>query len=99
LHYLAIQLAGPLQVGDVVEVTAVPGQDLASAWGTASQGARGFQVSAPSFVTASGSGTLEVLGFNPLRLRLNLHAVSETSEELQVQGDMSVKVGSEENCD
>lgn len=99
LHYVAIQLAGPLHVGDAMEVTAVPGQDLASAWGFAPEGARAFQVSAPGFVTASGSGTLEVLGFHPLRLRMNLHAVSETSEELQVQGEMSVRAGSEEACD
>ena len=99
LHWLAIQLAGSFQVGDIVQENAVPGQDLASAWGTAQAGAREFQVSAPNFITASGSGTLEVLGIAPLRLRVNLVASNDLGEEIRIQGDMAAKSGSDERCD
>ena len=99
LQWLALQLAAPFRAGDVLELTAVPGQALASAWGTAPEGTRAFQASAPNFVTASGSGTVEVLGLTPLRLRVDVHPLNETGQEIQVRGDMSLSTGTDQRCD
>lgn len=98
LSWLAIQLAGTFQPGDLIQVSAQPGLDLAGAWGEAPDGARTVQMAAIGFTVASGGGTLEVLGVGPLRLRIDLLFVSDTGEEMRIQGDMAARDGSQESC-
>jgi hypothetical protein len=98
LSWLAIQLAGTFQPGELIQVSAQPGLDLAGAWAEAPDGARTVQMAAIGFTVASGGGTLEVLGVGPLRLRIDLLFVSDTGEEMRIQGDMAARDGSQESC-
>jgi hypothetical protein len=98
LTWLAIQLQGSFQPGDVIQVVSVPEAQVLGVWGDAPQGARGIHLSAPGFTTVSASGTLQVLTVAPLSLRLDVLVANETGEEIRIQGDMAASSGQDESC-
>jgi hypothetical protein len=98
LNWLAIQLQGSFQPGDVIQVVSVPESHVIGVWGDAPLGARGIHVSAPGFTTVSASGTLHVLAVAPLNLRLDVLVANDTGEEIRIQGDMVASSGQFESC-
>jgi hypothetical protein len=106
---ITILLAGPRQVGDVLEVSTgyfAPGGGL---WGPAPNDLSGdaqVGISAADFdarVEAGGSvgGTLTIRGVSPLHLGLDvLGTDDDTGEQIRVQGDMTFQAfGNSIGCD
>ena len=99
LDWLTVQLQGSsFQAGEVVQAVAIPGDPIMGAWGYALAEGGGVQVLAPGFTTASASGTIQVLGVGPLRLRLDVLASDAKGETIAIQGDMSAGVGQTQSC-
>ena len=95
VEFVAFQLTGPLVPGDVVPVTTVL---QAGGWGAARSTTPSFGVGAGEFVASTVSGTFEVLGVGPLRLRVDL-LTTDGSRELRLQGEMSARREGDRGCE
>jgi hypothetical protein len=104
LTQLTIVLQGPRQAGEMLELQ--PGFFVGN-WGPIAppNGAQAaVAVDADQFTAmvndGSITGTVEVLGIAPLRLRLDVMATSATGDEIRIQGDMSAQqLGNALGCD
>ncbi len=100
---LTLELQGPRQAGDVLQLST----GVFANWGPLAppNGAvAAAAVSAANFAAqandGSVSGTVEVLGIAPLRLRLDLLATSATGDEIRIRGDMTAQLlGNALGCD
>jgi hypothetical protein len=92
LEYLAVQLRGPRQAGEVVTVA---GAFDGAGWGwepsnsgpEARVGAR-----TGSFVASEASGSIEVLGVAPMRLRLDVELRDGAGTTIRVRGDATFEL-------
>jgi hypothetical protein len=100
IEWLTISLqSNSFQAGDVVQVSSIPGDAITTGtWGYPISEGGEVQVVAPGFTTASASGTIQVLGVGPLRLRLDIRALNEAGEEIDLQGDMTASAGQTQSC-
>jgi hypothetical protein len=94
VNFAAFQLSGALIVGDVIPVTTVL-QEVG--WGEPVSPAPSFTVGAPGFTVATVSGTFEVLGVGPLRLRIDVVA-SDGGRDLRLQGEMTARREGDRGC-
>jgi hypothetical protein len=94
VDFAAFQLSGPLAVGDVVPVTTVL-QEVG--WGEPASPAPSFTVGVQGFTVGTVSGTFEVLGIGPLRLRIDVVA-SDGSRDLRFQGEMTARREGDPGC-
>jgi hypothetical protein len=86
--YIAVLLSGPLRAGDQVPVV---GAFEGGGWGTSTasrEASATVSVRADDFVASSASGTIEVLGVAPLRLRLDVTAGSAAGAAMRIRGEV-----------
>jgi hypothetical protein len=86
--HIALLLSGPLGVGDRVPVVAA---FEGGGWGTSTasgDAAASVSVRADDFVASSASGTVDVLGVAPLRLRLDVTARSAAGATIGIRGEL-----------
>jgi hypothetical protein len=100
VEWLIVSLQGTsFKAGDAIQVSSIPGDPITSGtWGVPLAAGGEVQVVAPGFTTASASGTLQVLGVGPLRLRFDIHVSNGTAEEIGIQGDMTASAGQTQSC-
>lgn len=86
--YIAVLLSGPLRAGDRVPVV---GAFEGGGWGTSTvsrDAAASVSVRADDFVASLASGTVEVLGVAPLRLRLDVTAGTAAGATMHIRGEL-----------
>jgi hypothetical protein len=86
--YVAILLSGPLRAGDQVPVV---GAFEGGGWGATTvsrAAAASVSIRADDFVATSASGTVEVLGVAPLRLRLDITGSTATGATTRIRGEL-----------
>jgi hypothetical protein len=86
--HIAVELSGPLRVGDRVPVV---GSFEGGGWGastTSSDAAATVGVRADNFIASSASGTIEVLAVAPLRLRLEVSARNAAGTTMGIGGEL-----------
>ncbi len=88
---IAIALQAPLRAG---EVLAVNSAFNGGGWGTTSlpAGVRAqASVRADNFVATSASGSIQILGVAPLRLRMDIETKDAANSTIRISGDASFK--------
>jgi len=100
IDWLIVSLQGTsFEAGDAVQVSTIPGDPITTeVWGWPLAEGAEVQVVASGFTTASASGTLQVLGVGPLRLRFDIRVSNDTGEEIGIQGDMTASAGETQSC-
>jgi hypothetical protein len=96
IENVAIQLLGPLNPGDVVDInTAFNG----GGWGAPLSSEPAIAVSSAAFVASSATGTVEVLGVGALRLAVDVLTANSEGKNLRLRGEMVASSTRTSVCD